>query len=193
MRKYDHPKYIQLLDTAKDLFWKHGIKRITVEEICRQANVSKMTFYRFFPNKTAIAKNVLDHMIDEGIHSFRQIITEEISPPEKMQKILLMKMEGTNDISREMLEDIYNTPGSELQIYMEQKTNDVWTEIIKDFKNAQRNEGWIRKDLNLDFLVPFSKKLMELASDADLIKLYSTPREFIMELAKFWAYGISPR
>lgn len=40
-----------ILSAGKELFWKHGVKRVTVEEICVQASVSKMTFYKFFMNK----------------------------------------------------------------------------------------------------------------------------------------------
>ena len=46
-----NPKYLDIFKTAKDLFWKYGIKRVSIEEICKEAKVSKMTFYKFFPNK----------------------------------------------------------------------------------------------------------------------------------------------
>ena len=48
-----------LVKQARELFWKHGIKRITVEEICSEAGISKMTFYRNFKNKVEIAERVV--------------------------------------------------------------------------------------------------------------------------------------
>ena len=56
-------KYKQIIATSKELFWKFGIKRVTVEEICSQAHVSKMTFYKFFPNKIELAKIILKNEI----------------------------------------------------------------------------------------------------------------------------------
>ena len=44
-------KYNQILTKGKELFWKYGIKRVAIEEICKQAHVSKMTFYKYFKNK----------------------------------------------------------------------------------------------------------------------------------------------
>ena len=41
----------QIVKIGKDLFYKYGIKRVSVEEICAKANVSKMTFYKFYNNK----------------------------------------------------------------------------------------------------------------------------------------------
>ena len=55
-------KHHALLNTARKLFVAHGIKRVTVEEICRTADTSKMTFYRFFRNKDEIAKAVIDRI-----------------------------------------------------------------------------------------------------------------------------------
>ena len=40
-----------IMETARRLFWKHGISRIKVKEICEESEVSKMTFYRLFNNK----------------------------------------------------------------------------------------------------------------------------------------------
>ena len=48
-------KYDDIMSTGKDLFWKYGIRRVTVEEICEKSNVSKMTFYKYFPNKETLA------------------------------------------------------------------------------------------------------------------------------------------
>ncbi|MBL0024612.1 MAG: helix-turn-helix transcriptional regulator [Saprospiraceae bacterium] len=46
--------YLKIITTAKKLFWKHGSSRVTIEELCREAGVSKMTFYRHFNNKNEI-------------------------------------------------------------------------------------------------------------------------------------------
>ena len=53
-------KLQQITQTAYDLFWRHGIKRVTIEEICRTSGVSKMTFYKYFDNKNDLAISVLD-------------------------------------------------------------------------------------------------------------------------------------
>ena len=49
-----------ILIAGKKLFFKYGLKKVTIEEICAEANVSKMTFYKYFPNKTALVKKVFD-------------------------------------------------------------------------------------------------------------------------------------
>jgi AcrR family transcriptional regulator len=53
-------KYESILITGHDLFWKFGFKRVTIDEICKKAEVSKMTFYKYFTDKIDLAKKVFD-------------------------------------------------------------------------------------------------------------------------------------
>ena len=75
----NNTKYQDILKTAHDLFWKFGIRRVTIEEICREANVSKMTFYKYFRNKEAIYISVLNHGIELMTDMFRKHTDESES------------------------------------------------------------------------------------------------------------------
>jgi AcrR family transcriptional regulator len=179
-----------LLLTAKELFWKHGFKRVTIEEICSRAKVSKMTFYRFYPNKMEIAKAVFDMVIDKGIDDFRELIGAPIPTSEKMKRMLAMKHEGTNDISKEFMLDFYNNPELEISAYILKRSNEVWLSIIDDFKRGQE-QGYFRKDFKPEVILMMSQKIMELANDENVLKLYPKPQDLVMEIANFFTYGIS--
>ena len=48
----DRPKKEgDILRTAEDLFMQFGYGKVTVEEICRAAGVSKVTYYKYFKKK----------------------------------------------------------------------------------------------------------------------------------------------
>lgn len=184
-------KQASILSTAKELFWKHGFKRVSVEEICKKAKVSKMTFYRFYPNKLELAKAVLDMVIDQSITDFRSLMQEHISASEKMQRMLMMKLEGTHDISKEFLMDFYSNPELEISAYLQKRSSEVWFTIAEDFKKGQQ-EGWFRKDFKPEMMLIMSQKLMELINDPKVLKLYNNPQELVMEIANFFTYGIVP-
>jgi AcrR family transcriptional regulator len=188
----ENKKCGQLLATAKVLFWKHGFKRVSVEEICKVAKVSKMTFYKFFSNKAELAKAVIDRVLDEGKQNFKNIMHDDSSPSEKMKKILLLKYEGTHDISQEFLQDFYSNPEIGLKTYVESKSREAWIEMLDDFRNGQE-QGWLRKDFKPEFLFFLSQKLNEMVTDKNLLKLYGSPQELIMEMTNMITYGISPR
>ncbi len=185
-------KQLKILDTARDLFWKHGFKRISIEEVCQKAEVSKMTFYRFFPNKVELAKAVFDREVEEGLKKFRAIMDEDAHASDKIKKMVQLKIEGTNNISREFLHDFYSNRELGLKDYIEEKTKQSWVEVLSVFRRGQE-KGWFRKDMKPEFIAYVSQKMSELVVDENLLKLYSTPQELLMEFSNFFAYGISPR
>ena len=65
LNEKENAKREALLNTGRRLFWKYGFKRVTISEICEEADVSKMTYYRCFENKTDLAKTIFDKVVKE--------------------------------------------------------------------------------------------------------------------------------
>ena len=181
-----------ILASARELFWKHGFRRVTVDEICEKSGISKMTFYRYFENKTELAKAVFSLAANEGYNQFRIIMNEPISPEEKINIILLIKFKNTHKISIEFLNDFYHGKDKELHEYVRSCTLEVWNKILLELKLA-RDKGIFRKDLNLEFFFLMSQRFAESMNDEKIVNLFSNPQEMIMECARLLMYGISPR
>jgi len=179
-----------ILASARILFWKHGFRRVSVEEICEKSQISKMTFYRYFPNKIELAKTVFLKVAEEAYLRFQEILTSGISPDEKISRILLLKFEGTVDISEEFLRDFYSET-EELSNFIKSSTYEIWQRIIGDFRNAQE-KGIFRKDVNFDFFFLISRKIIDSLNDPDMQILFASPQEMIMETARLLMYGIAP-
>ncbi len=151
-----------------------------------------MTFYRWFNNKTEFAKTIYENEIRHGIERFNEIMQkEDIPAAERFKAIITLKLEGTNDISREFLNDFYNSDKTELRLFVEELTSHSWQEIIKSFRIAQE-KGWFRKDFKPEFILFITQYLIPMFNDKNLQNLYNTPQDMIMEFANFFTYGISP-
>ncbi len=183
-------KYLDLINTAHDLFWKHGFKRVSIEEICHAAGASKMTYYKFFRNKIELAKTVFNKVMDEGVLSFKNIMSSESSQEEKIKKILLMKFEGTSNLSQEFLHDFYDHSDSTLSKFVDNKIQQVYEEARHEFRLAQQN-GLFRKEINMDFYFNLTSKIDY--SDPSLTKFFNTPQEMVMAIIDLFVYGIVPR
>lgn len=187
----NNSKQSAILAKSKELFWKHGFRRVSIEEICREAGTSKMTFYKFYPNKLELAKAVLEMVYNENLAKFRIIIREDTSASVKMQKLMQLKLAGAADISAEFFKDFYSNSNPELTAFIEERTRFLWTESIKDFENGKK-EGWLRDDLNVEFLFFLSQKLTGLVGDKELLKFFNSPGEMVIELSNLMVYGIVP-
>jgi AcrR family transcriptional regulator len=150
-----------------------------------------MTFYKYFPNKTELAKTIFNDLVEEGETRFREIMQRDASPEVKVKEILLMKAESTVNISSEFLQDFYRGGNPELTEFVESRTREAWTILKNDYKEAQKN-GIFRNDFNPELLIKIQFKLIDLMEDESITKLYNSRQELIMEFANLIVYGIVP-
>ncbi len=184
-------KFQQLVATAQDLFMRFGIRRVSVEEICSEANVSKMTFYKYFKNKIELTKYLLNQIFSEQMTEYRKIKAQPVSFPEKVKQIIQLKHEQTDMMSQEFFHDLLKNPNPEIAELLEKLNEDSFNEIINDFKAARENSD-IRQNLKPEFILYFLNHMIEMAKDQNLLSLYNSPNELTMELTNFFFYGILP-
>ena len=185
-------KIDQIIIVAKDLFWKHGIKRVSIEEICREANVSKMTFYKHYKNKMELVKYIINQITDVAMLKYREIMDSDIPFSEKVKKTIDLKLEASQDISNEFYNDYVRHADYEMISFLQQKKNELLGTILKDYAEAQK-KGEIRKDLKPEFILYFLNQMQEMIKDEQLEKLYDNPQDIIMEFTNFFFYGVLPR
>lgn len=175
-------KLQQIVETAKSLFIQHGIKRITIEEICQTAKVSKMTFYKFFRDKTKLVKYLYESWFQESMDKFKQINALAIPFSEKIERMFAWKVAAFKEISFECIEEIIPLKRSH------EKTGKFIFQVISE---AQK-KGEVRQEVRPEFLLAVIDKMWELAQNEDLRKLYATPLDYNREIKDFFYYGIIP-
>jgi AcrR family transcriptional regulator len=185
-------KFEAIVSSARSLFWKHGIRRVSIEEICQNAGVSKMTCYKYFSNKTAIAKYLIEDMFESGIKAYKEIYHSDISYEEKVKKMLDLKMSNSHEMSQELLDDIYKNQDEELSETIETIKKRMIGIYLDDIREAQKI-GEIRDDVKPEFMLYFLNNLTEMLTDQRLVSIYSNPQQMISEVMTFFFYGIMPR
>jgi AcrR family transcriptional regulator len=185
-------KFEAIVNAAKSLFWKHGIKRVTIEEICQNAGVSKMTCYKYFSNKSAIAKYLIEDMFESGVKAYKEIYNSDIPYEEKVKKMVDLKMSNAHEMSQELLDDIYKYQDEDLSDTIEDIKNKMIGIYLDDFHDAQKT-GEIRSDVKPEFLLYFLNNMTEMFTDQNLVALYNNPEQMIAEVMNFFFYGIMPR
>ena len=78
----------ELLKIAYDMFLTQGYENTSVDEIIEKAQIAKGTYYYHFQSKEQMLEEVIDMMIDSETKMAKQIITMDISVPQKIVMIL---------------------------------------------------------------------------------------------------------
>ena len=184
-------KFEAIVSAAKYLFWKHGIRRVRIEEICKEAGVSKMTFYKYFSNKAAIAKYLIENIFESGMEAYLEILNSNIPYEEKVRKTIQLKISNVHELSQELINDIYKNKDEEIDQTIETIKNEMLQVYLDDFRRAQKT-GEIRADIKPEFILYFLNHLTEIITDERLVSLYPDPEHMIAEVMSFFFYGIMP-
>lgn len=187
-----NPKRDQILQTGKDLFWKFGFKRVTIEEICKEAGVSKMTYYKFFPNKIEMVKVLMNSVLNESLEKYKKIMESDLPYPEKVVQMIQLKQEQIHTMSSEFFRDYVQSEDPDLINFLNQLTQENLQMFTNDFKKAQA-DGDIRSDLKVEFIMYVMNHLVEMAQENALLNMYDEPQDLVMEITNFLFYGILNR
>lgn len=181
--------YRLILETAKPLFWKFGVKRVSVEEICKEASISKMTFYRNFKNKNEVIEKIMIELFEHGLKEYKEVMNQDIPFAQKIEQIILKKLENTQDVSQEFIKDMYINGDEKIQKMIIDFTNTTLTQFKNDMIEAQQ-KGYIRKDIKIELLMKMREVMANVMTDDAFVALYQTPQEAIMEITHFYFYGM---
>jgi len=181
-----------ILQASHDLFMRYGIKRVTVEEICETAGVSKMTFYKHFNNKLDLALFIINNIFEEGINRYKRIRDQDIPYSDKAKEIIKLKLESTEDISKEMLKDFYDRSMPEVTELI-QKFSRENLKLLLDDMIAGQQKGDIRQDINPHFMIYMLGQMQKMSTDETLLSMYGSTQALASEFINFFFYGILPR
>lgn len=74
----------RLIDDAIELFMRHGIVSVTMDDLAEAAGMSKKTVYQYFDNKGILVEAVVDRLIGESESIIRSNIAESDNPVQQL-------------------------------------------------------------------------------------------------------------
>ena len=179
-------KQEQIVKSGRELFFQYGVRRTRVEEICHKANVSKMTFYKYFENKFVLAEHVVQEMLNKGWQKLDEVDAMPIPFPEKLQIMLNYKLDLTKQMGDDFVEEFLKMP-----ILAQERQK--WLERIMRFLTQAQERGEIRPEIRPEFILIMAKKIQEFAEDPQVKALYPSYIELTREVWDFFYYGIVTR
>jgi len=163
----------RILEKANDLFFRYGIRSVTMDDIARELGISKKTIYQHFEDKDAIVSaGVEAHFGCERTDSERMQaeapdpIAEVVMASEQMRQV----MTGMNP---SMVFDLKRYYPRAWASFMEFKDGFVLDLIRKNLRKGI-DMGLYRADLNVSVLARLRNQEIELGFDPDIY----TPSQF---------------
>ncbi|TNG96379.1 TetR/AcrR family transcriptional regulator [Pasteurellaceae bacterium USgator11] len=178
--------------TALQLFSQQGWKRISVDEICRQAQVSRVTFYKHFKNKNDLLKQLLFSQKEEIRLRFLHFLDHEISLESIIQKIFQMQEEALNGLySQPMQADFQYHSDEEMRSFFATLEQEKHCFMSHFFQQLQ-TKRIIQQDFPIALISVFIRKIDELRTDPQLCNLYrGKEHQLNIDALQLMMYGIA--
>lgn len=179
-----------LLETAFELFRKHGMRRVSIEEICSTARVSKVTFYKHFSGKTELILFIVRRLIDSLQERISRTMQSGMPIKEIFDRVSITKQDFVASIGEEMMRGIMSLP--EAKSYLDELSQASLIEF-RAFLIAQQNAGNINPKLDVDTILALLMAINQIYTSGKLEGQFSSTEELIRQMNELLVYGMLVR
>jgi AcrR family transcriptional regulator len=184
----ENKKYLNLIHTARELFFKHGLKRVTLEEICDKADVSRVTFYKYFRNKDELAVKIFKQIMDTLLAELSEIIHKDIPFTRKIKQVINYEFKIIDAWGSIFFEDLIKFVEGEEALFTSYKKD--LQNMINLFITQGQEEGVIRESLNPALILLFRDFLRPMFYDERMKSIVPDQRDRVEQIVNLFMYGI---
>lgn len=132
-----HETKQRLLHTAQKLFYARSYEDVGVQEICREADVKKGSFYHFFPSK----RDLTLAMLDASWKAFREtelpaVFARDVPPLQRLERLLDMQYEHHKAV-KEQTGHVFGCPYGNLAGEMSTQDEAIRERVLRIFRDLE--------------------------------------------------------
>jgi AcrR family transcriptional regulator len=156
----------RILFKGTQLFFRYGVKSVTMDAIAAELGISKKTIYQHFPDKDSLVIQVLECFIAEDLKKWEELDAKYSNVIEKMFKSFEMLKDMLADMNPRILYEIQKYFPEAFQKFIQYKEEITIKKIQLDFSRGIE-EGYFRSDIDVEFLARLRMAEVDLAFNPD--------------------------
>lgn len=144
---------------ARELFRKYGYNKTSVNELAKQARISKATFYKCFPSKELILHEVLMDYIRENVEDILSSSAKNENLATFLAKTIAKVSRVTYTVCNEFVGWEFIRESTNAQEYLKILSDDLEFLLLSSFIKNE-NIGAVVDEDKLTFLIKTSKNVV---------------------------------
>lgn len=179
-----------ILNAARSLFYRaHDVKRVSLEDIAKEAGISPTTIYNNFGDRETLLYEVIREIASQILERNRKIVHSSLPFPQKLISIMNSKMDIINQVNGEILEKLI-TQNKKISLFIDklydQEIKPLWIEIIADGKK----QGYIDPAMDNAALIAYLDIIQAgLKQKSELFKNFNDNMNLIKQITHLMFYG----
>ena len=164
----------KIIKTAGEMFFRLGIRSVSIDDICRELGMSKKTFYVYFDSKDALIDQLLDANLAYIAGKMNDLL--QLQDFRQLVKAFIKRQEAEKNDVRRVPQLVYD-----LKKYYPRQFADFQTKCFETQKQYIERylelgvaQGLVRADLNIELTaVLFVKIHSDAIRDFEIIEAHN--------------------
>ena len=160
-----------IIKTAGDLFFRLGIRSVSIDDICRELGMSKKTFYVYFESKDALIEQLLQANLDYMSGKMEELL--KLGDFRQLVKVFIKRQEAEKNDVRRVPQLVYDLKKYYPRQFAEfqSKCFEMQKAFIMRYLELGVSQGLVRANLNIELTaVLFAKIHSDAIRDFEVIE-----------------------
>lgn len=176
-----------ILEAALSLFLKYGVKKVSVAEIAKEADVSQVTIYNYFDSKDNLIREVIVHYVNKVWDEYKELLDSDLTFPEKVKKIIFDKTLIANQINEEFFQYFMKEYAEEDNYIITFYTEDVLPRLLQMFAEG-KEEGYVDRSISDEAVLLYLQMFADYMRREEVAESKLPLTE---DLTKLFFYGLT--
>ncbi|MCU0471341.1 MAG: TetR/AcrR family transcriptional regulator [Arcicella sp.] len=157
----------RIIQKARELFFRFGIKSVTMDDIATELGISKKTIYQHFEDKDEIVYQLMMAEMQQDQCDWEMLNTTSSNVIEKTVKSMDIFKQAFSEINPSTFFDIKKYHPRTWKLFQEHKQNFILEMLKKDLLEGIEH-GFFRHDIKVDILAKMRLEQVEMGFDQQI-------------------------
>ncbi|MCB0395986.1 MAG: TetR/AcrR family transcriptional regulator [Flavobacteriales bacterium] len=140
-----------ILQKSMALFFRCGIKSVTMDDVARELAISKKTLYKFVNDKTDLVKQVMTVNLEQDQCVFEELFTSGLNAIDELFEVTKVINEKLTDFHPSIHYDLNKYYPEAWALYTQHKLEFIYQCMVRNMENGIK-EGLYRDNLNVSVI-----------------------------------------
>jgi AcrR family transcriptional regulator len=144
----------KILKTSLELFFKFGIKRVTMDDIAKELGMSKKTIYQYYKEKDDIVNQLCGIEMTRHEKKFEEVYNQSVDPIHEIMLISKNLRDMMQNVNPVFFMDLQKFHPKAFQQIQKFKENCAYKDIVRNIKKG-KEAGFYRSEIDEDFVATY--------------------------------------
>lgn len=151
----------KIVQSITEMFFRFGIKSLTMDDVAKNLNMSKKTLYRHFEDKNDMVFKCCYHDMHNRECTFKTIAENAADPIDELMQLMKYMQSMFSRVNPNLFYDLQKNYPEAWQLYLEFKEQHLMKTIEDNLKRGIEL-GLYRKDINIPVLARLRMEEVEM-------------------------------